>query len=230
MAKKTNRNASRPAPAPSAASPTAVAQPAQPERLAQRRDERSRGRQAAAARRRRQKKIQSIALLAVAVIAVAAIGYFLFRELTKVEPGDKISDLGGGHVDQSVTVSDYNSNPPTSGQHWGTTAAWGVHDEPVPNEQQVHNLEHGGIVIQYDPSLPADQIEQLREVANQCSVKFLLAPREGMDTKIGLAAWNRILKLDSVDRAAIDEFVNAWINKGPENIQSESDILESCDI
>ena len=40
----------------------------------------------------------------------------------------------------------YNSNPPTSGWHYGGgTAPWGVQTQPVADELSVHNLEHGGV-------------------------------------------------------------------------------------
>ncbi len=42
----------------------------------------------------------------------------------------------------------YNSTPPTSGPHYETLAAWGVH-RPIRYEHLVHNLEDGGVVIYY---------------------------------------------------------------------------------
>ena len=43
----------------------------------------------------------------------------------------------------------YNSFPPTSGKHYYVPAVWGSYDSPVSEYQAIHNLEHGGIVIQY---------------------------------------------------------------------------------
>src|SRR6267378_1224051 len=48
----------------------------------------------------------------------------------------------------------YNTVPPTSGQHWIQTgvapAPWGIKDTTLANEITTHNLEHGGIVIVYN--------------------------------------------------------------------------------
>jgi hypothetical protein len=53
--------------------------------------------------------------------------------------------LGNQHIDVPQTFDDYNSTPPTSGPHYGQLAAWGVHEQPLPNELQIHNLEDGGV-------------------------------------------------------------------------------------
>ncbi len=46
--------------------------------------------------------------------------------------------------------------------------------------------------------------------------RVIVAPRVGMETPIVLTAWNRILKLSSVDQKAIKDFIRAFHNRGPE--------------
>ena len=48
----------------------------------------------------------------------------------------------------------YNSEPPTSGPHLPYIAPWGIHTRPIPNELQVHNLEDGGVMVQYNCECP----------------------------------------------------------------------------
>ena len=43
----------------------------------------------------------------------------------------------------------YNSFPPSSGPHYQQPAPWGIYEDPIKQTILVHNLEHGGIVIQY---------------------------------------------------------------------------------
>ena len=44
----------------------------------------------------------------------------------------------------------------------GTPAAWGVYSSPLAESQSIHNLEHGGIVIWYDPeALTVESIDAL---------------------------------------------------------------------
>ncbi len=196
--------------------------------LSARRETRTRGRTAAAESRRRQKRIRTIALIAVAVLAVGLGSVFAYQRITYVEPGESADDLGGTHVADGTIVESYNTDPPTSGDHYARTALWGVHNEPVPNELQVHNLEHGGIVIQYNESLSTDEIAQLEDIASQCDVKLILAPRPGMEQRIALTAWTHYLNLDIVDRDQIQVFIDAHVDEGPERIASESARWDDC--
>ena len=72
--------------------------------------------------------------------------------------------LSAFHISETDTFAGYNSIPPTSGTHWAVPAEWGIYDEPVPNERQVHNLEHGGVMIQYNTDHAA-LIEGLKTLA-----------------------------------------------------------------
>jgi hypothetical protein len=224
-ARKASSNVPQPA-QPKATSPNAAGSTLDP--LSERRESRSRGRSAAAESLRRQKRIRTIALIAVAVLAVGLGSVFAYQRITYVEPGESAEDQGGTHVADGTIVENYNTDPPTSGDHYARTALWGVHSEPVPNELQVHNLEHGGIVIQYNESLSGDEIAQLEEIATQCDVKLILAPRPGMEQRVAVTAWNHYLNLDVVDRDQIQEFIDAHVDEGPERIASESDRWDDC--
>lgn len=46
--------------------------------------------------------------------------------------------------------------------------------------------------------------------------RVIVTPRQGMDTPIALTAWERILRLGSVDKEAIENFINTFHNRGPE--------------
>ena len=56
-----------------------------------------------------------------------------------------ISDIPPLHVDNP----DYSKvpRPPTNGHHRPLWANWGFYQQPVPYAYEVHNLEHGGIII-----------------------------------------------------------------------------------
>ena len=126
-------------------------------------------------------------------------------------------DAGNSHVDAGKPVT-YASLPPTSGSHWPSPAApapWGIKDSQLPNEVTVHNLEHGGIVIVYSPSLGADDLTKLkdsvRSIMNTTKYKkIVLEPyKELTDAKIALTAWDWILKLQSPDQSAMVKFISA---------------------
>ena len=48
------------------------------------------------------------------------------------------------------------SIPPLSGAHNGFWADWGVYNKPIPYKHQLHNLEHGGVIIHYGTEVPVE--------------------------------------------------------------------------
>lgn len=103
----------------------------------------------------------------------------------------------------------YASDPPTSGPRLPYLADWGVHRLPVPPELQAHNLEHGGVLIQYNCPEPCPELAaQLEEIARQRDF-VLVAPYPRMESRIALTAWGRIETLDGFDPERILRFVDA---------------------
>lgn len=86
----------------------------------------------------------------IGIIGSLFIGFlaWLFIESSKPLPGQKIDDLGRGHVQIGEKV-EYNSNPPTSGKHYEEWIKAGIYDEPKDDRNLVHSLEHGYIVMSY---------------------------------------------------------------------------------
>ncbi|MEK7188868.1 MAG: DUF3105 domain-containing protein [Patescibacteria group bacterium] len=79
----------------------------------------------------------------------AGVGYWLYHEATKPLSGELIADLGREHVPDGTQVN-YNSNPPTSGSHYGDWTRAGVYGQPISDGHLVHSLEHGYVVISYN--------------------------------------------------------------------------------
>ena len=61
---------------------------------------------------------------------------------------------GRQHVNTLDAKVDYKTDPPTSGSHYVVPAVWGIYDRPINQLQSVHNLEHGGVIIQYGDDVP----------------------------------------------------------------------------
>lgn len=134
------------------------------------------------------------------------------------KPGISYANQGNAHITPGTEHPPYNSNPPTSGPHWASPAAWGVYDQALPDEQFIHNLEHGGIWISYKDPQDQDLVGKLKDIAGQYTIKVILTPRPQNDEKIAVAAWGRLLKLDQFDRGQILDFIKTYINKGPEDV------------
>jgi hypothetical protein len=161
------------------------------------------------AKRRRIRTIRNYALLGLAVAAGAVGVYLILAGVGK--PGSYVRSLGNQHVpDPDFPHAPYNSDPPTSGPHLSYIARWGVHDEPIPKELQVHNLEDGGVIIQYNRSADPDAISKLTEIVDQYREGVILAPYPEMDSLIALTAWTRIQKLDKFDKDKIERFIRSY--------------------
>lgn len=153
-------------------------------------------------------------------------------------PGRAVDTLGNEHVASPSTPHiPYNTSPPTSGPHLQWVAKWGVHQTPILRELQVHNLEDGGVVIQYKCETPCpDLVGKLEGLAARYRQKadaeraavsplrkdpqqparsrydhLIVAPYPDMESRIALTAWGRIDTLESYDEARIVRFIEAYI-------------------
>jgi len=122
------------------------------------------------------------------------------------------------HVADGTTVS-YNSNPPTSGNHYAVPATVRFYYKELPDEQLVHNLEHGHIWISYKLDLPVEAIKVLKGFSGG---NVIVTPRAKNDTDIALAAWGRLdkfnIEVNGIDKQRVKDFISRYQNKGPENI------------
>jgi len=149
--------------------------------------------------------------LGVAVVAAVIVGYFAYRAVAEL-PGVKLDDQGNAHIQMiSEPHVPYNSDPPTSGPHLPYIAPWGIHTEPIPRELQVHNLEDGGVVVQYRCTTPCpDLAAKLTEIVRRYETQVILAPYPDMRTRIALTAWTRLDGFDDFDEARIVRFIRAY--------------------
>ncbi len=181
-------------------------------------NEQERKQRLAASRKRMIKKIL-IWIVGLAVLSGGVYGLVEYsRKLSSRKPGVAILELAQDHIPVGSKRPDYNSNPPTSGPHYPNPANWGIYDKPLPDEQLVHNLEHGGVWISYRDPGDQELIGKLKELAGKYSLKVIMTPRPENDSAIAVAAWGRLLKLDTFDKAKIQEFIDAFINRGPEQV------------
>lgn len=185
-------------------------------RLEQERRERARQREAAQRTESRRRAL--LWTVGLVLVALAGAAFLLTRPPGPgVQETETFADQGRAHLAPGSPTPEYNSNPPTSGPHGPVPAPCGIHAEPVADIAQVHSLEHGAVIIQYDPTLPAEDVESLRSLARDFGDWTMLAPREGMPAPIALTAWGNRLLLEEVDEAAIRTFHQRFARMGPEN-------------
>ena len=125
------------------------------------------------------------------------------------------------HVPEGQRV-DYNTRPPTSGDHWSRWAECGFYEESLPNELITHNLEHGNIVVSYNLATQ-EEVDQLRaamdsiDLAAEWSVtRFYEDIPQGT---LAVAAWGRLDIMQGVEPERISQFLEDFAGKlGPERI------------
>ena len=182
----------------------------------------------------RRKKTNKLYLLASIVIAVLVIGSFaLVSGIGGGGGGSQRGDAAGyvegvgfevdiegaTHIDDGQDVT-YNSAPPASGNHWFRPARCGFYDEELPDEQIVHNLEHGNIVISHN--LTTDiEIEALRDTMDGIGLSRIWGitrPYSGIpEGQVALSAWGVIDFFPGVDRDRITTFYENYAGAlGPE--------------
>ncbi|MGV3758908.1 MAG: DUF3105 domain-containing protein [Actinomycetota bacterium] len=118
------------------------------------------------------------------------------------------------HVLGTDTDVEYASDPPTSGPHQPSPPADGALDEPLTRPIQVGILERGDVLIQYQPSLPATDVESLVALAGDGVV---VAPNPDLDDPVVATAWVHKRSCDAVDTAALQTFIDERVGQGPED-------------
>lgn len=130
-----------------------------------------------------------------------------------------LADEGRDHVEDGRRVQ-YRTDPPTSGPHYASWAEPRFYTEPVPYELLVHNLEHGHVVIYYDPRrTPQEARNHLRRLTARYARMWdavVAVPREDERYELILTSWRHWLRLERYDPTLVDAFVNAYRGRGPE--------------
>ncbi len=135
--------------------------------------------------------------------------------------GIEIPILGANHVNEGVRV-EYNSTPPTSGEHWPQWADCGFYSENLPDERIVHNLEHGNIVVSYNLANPV-QVTELREALEDVPLFEnwgIARPYEKIpDGQVAMAAWGRLNITQGVSPGELGVFFESLAGiLGPERV------------
>lgn len=170
----------------------------------------------------RRRTIPWAAVIAGAVVLV--IAFFIVRELQLGAPGERVIVSGVGvHPPEGQTIQ-YDSYPPVGGPHWPSPARWGLSTTQNPDERVVHNLEHGGIVIDHN-AISGDDLAKLNALFTTYprdkfgEVKLVIQPYDKIAPgTISLRAWGWRQILTGYDERAVRGFLDAHMNRGPEDV------------
>lgn len=176
-----------------------------------------RAEQATAERRKRIIRNGAIATGVLVVAAAIAIPVALTAgHQAESQPAiagvQTFAGLSRNHTSGPVT---YKQTPPVGGDHSGQWLTCGIYTSPVPNENAVHDLEHGAVWITYQPSLPADQVSVLRAIEQRQSPvngsRFVtVSPYPNLPSPVVASAWGVQLKLPTADDPRLAAFVKKY--------------------
>ena len=185
----------------------------------------------------RRKPTNKLYLAASIVIAVLVIASFGLTSIMGGGGGGKPAEgranqyvegigtnfpiAGRDHVDEGTRIT-YDTVSPTSGNHWPTPAQCDFYEDTLPNEQIVHNMEHGQIVVSYNLATESD-VQALRDTLNNIELYKIWglarAYNDIQPGEINLSTWGVNDVFMGVDKGRIKQFFEAYAgNLGPEQV------------
>lgn len=134
---------------------------------------------------------------------------------------------GADHIEVGAAHDPYTTNPPTSGPHYNEAGLGpvqtGFYEDAAeaPPEGVVHNLEHGMIVIYYNPDAPAEVIDDIQNAVDDESIATVATPWPDIegDANVVYTAWGISQSCEQISRTVLNDFREKYQGiAGPEKI------------
>lgn len=133
---------------------------------------------------------------------------------------ETLPDEGRAHIPDEWVYA-YRSDPPTSGPHYVVPTAPGFYTAPQAYGHLVHALEHGNVVIYYDPKRVSETaVASLRQLAVRYQDPFggvIVTPRSDPQYEVIATAWTHRVRMAKYEAKTMQKFIDAYRAKGPEN-------------
>jgi hypothetical protein len=210
--------------------------PGGPNRLA-RKEEARKQREAIRRRMARRRFLQRAGIVALAVAVVAAVGVYVALKpnpakqagcgsVQTIAPYDPASQDRAhineqGEVKTPPAIATYRSQPPTSGPHALNPLDAGVYAAPPDLYRTIHSLEHGAVIIWFDPKAAGTaELRKIQNFYNQTANKDHVIvspfsyPEKGgtlpAGEKMVLVAWHHMEQCTNINLAAAKDFVKSF--------------------
>jgi hypothetical protein len=141
-------------------------------------------------------------------IAIASLLAACAPEDTTIE-GLETFTVTQGHKEGRLS---YPTNPPAGGEHNPAWQNCGVYDTQVAIENAVHSMEHGAVWITYQPNLPQEEVQKLRELVKGRSYTLVSPYLVGaLEKPIYAVAWGARVGVDSADDKRLGKFIKQYM-------------------
>ncbi len=172
----------------------------------------------AASRRKERKAAQSRRRIwgwvAAGVIVLLLGGYGVALAVTTQANIPGVQTYSGLSFNHTTSPVQYAQNPPVGGDHAPVWLNCGIYDQPVPNENAVHSLEHGAVWVTYQPTLPAADVNTLRQLVRGQQY-VILSPYNNLPAPVVASAWGVQLQLTGANDARLSRFLKKYV-QGPQ--------------
>jgi len=182
------------------------------------------------AHRKKQKTKRTFVWMGIGIVVVIIIGFVAWT-IFKPAAGESVPIMAnaGDHVQPGSDPGPFNSNPPTSGRHYGQEFEAGFYEETdseiqneFPEGYLIHNLEHGYIIFWYncdllDEASCSNLKSQIKGVMDEFNnFKVIGFPYSSINVPLAMTSWGRIQTFDKFNPNAASDFVRSNRNRAPE--------------
>ena len=120
----------------------------------------------------------------------------------------------GEHEQREFTLADYETNPPTGGDHASTPLEPGrAYDEKTPLGGAVHLLEHGAVIGWTNDLSGADEraiTKQFEAAFDEGYYQLATVELPELEVPFALSAWGALQTCEEVDASVIQPFIEEW--------------------
>ncbi|MCY3918396.1 MAG: DUF3105 domain-containing protein [Chloroflexi bacterium] len=162
------------------------------------------------------------ALLAAALVLTACGGGSSIKDDPRLQQfDDEFTTAGQEHYPAGFQVT-YVTTPPYGGPHWTIPLRCGIYEQEQPFEPMVHTMEHGAIVLYYQPlAVDADTVGEMRVAASQLlseGRRMILTPSTRIGVPVAMASWGRLMLMDDFEADTLRAFLDAFEGDAPEEL------------
>lgn len=142
---------------------------------------------------------------------------------------ENLPEEGAQHFTDPDNDPDWETNPPTSGDHYGVPTepgsgalADGAYSETPSLARALHAMEHGRVVIHYSPDLPEEDQLAIKGLFDDDPSGMIMFPNPDIPFAVAATAWRQLLGCPEFEGdATIDalrNFRDVHRGRGPENV------------
>jgi hypothetical protein len=148
-----------------------------------------------------------LAAVALGVVGLGAMLFLYVRGPAPIRGVKTFPHQSRGHDNTlELQASDL---PPVGGVHHDIWQNCGIYDEPIPEENVIHSMEHGAVWVTYQPELDADDVTYLQDLVR--GERFiLLSPYPGLRSPVVLSAWGVQLEVNSAQDSRVEAFIDEY--------------------